>query len=282
MDRFSAALDRFSDTIAQKLSDAQKIFDTTIATMKAAADANAAQVTRIVENMNAAACNNAVPDTFTVSISDLMSGLLAIFILVLSYFILNFTQATAQLTQNDITRAELLHFMQRELEREGIKVTVDDRHGILRIAEDVLFDVGLADVKPQGQIVIQKLSAVLAVALEAEQFKGRVETIFIEGHTDNVPISNGVFPSNWELSAKRAINTWLTMSGANPQLTALRNDKDEMIFSVSGYADTRPIAANTSEAGRGDNRRIDIRFSMAPPTEANMSIVKFVRKELAQ
>ena len=225
---------------------------------------------------------SAAPDTFTVSISDLMSGLLAIFILVLSYFILNFTQATAQLTQNDITRAELLHFMQRELEREGIKVTVDDRHGILRIAEGVLFDVGLADVKPQGQIVIRKLSAVLAVALEAEQFKGRVETIFIEGHTDNVPISNGVFPSNWELSAKRAINTWLTMSGANPQLTTLRNDKDEMIFSVSGYADTRPIAANTSEAGRNDNRRIDIRFSMAPPSEEDMSIVKFVRKELAQ
>ena len=222
------------------------------------------------------------PDTFTVSISDLMSGLLAIFILVLSYFILNFTQATAQLTQNDITRAELLHFMQRELEREGIKVTVDDRHGILRIAEGVLFDVGLADVKPQGQIVIQKLSAVLTVALEAEQFKGRVETIFIEGHTDNVPISNGIFPSNWELSAKRAINTWLTMSGANPQLTTLRNDKGEMIFSVSGYADTRPIADNTSEAGRGDNRRIDIRFSMAPPTEDDMSIVKFVRKELAR
>ena len=221
-------------------------------------------------------------DSFTISISDLMSGLLAIFILVLSYFILNFSQATAQLTQNDVTRAELLRFLQEEMEREGIKVTVDERHGILRISEGVLFDVGLADVKPQGQIVIQKLSNALTVALESEQFKGRVETIFIEGHTDNVPIVTEIFPSNWELSTKRAINTWLTMSGASPKLTTLLNDKGEIIFSVSGYADTRPIAENSTEAGRRDNRRIDIRFSMTPPTEEDMSIVKFVRKELTE
>lgn len=105
-----------------------------------------------------------------------MSGLLAIFILVLLYFILNFSQATAQLTQNDVTRAELLRFLQNELEREGIKVTIDDRHGILRISEGVLFDAELADVKPQGQIVISKLSGALEIALEAEQFKDRVET----------------------------------------------------------------------------------------------------------
>ena len=232
---------------------------------------------RRTENFDAPA-----QDTFTISISDLMSGLLAIFILVLAYFILNFSQATAQLTQNDVTREKLLHFMQEELEREGIKVTVDERHGILRISEGVLFDAGLADVKPQGQVVIKKLGEVLEVALEAEQFKGRVETIFIEGHTDNVPISNGIFPSNWELSTKRAINTWLTMSGANPRLPWFPNDKGELIFSVSGYADTRPIAENTSEEGRRENRRIDIRFSMAPPTEEDMSIVKFVREELAK
>ncbi|MBR1646521.1 MAG: OmpA family protein [Selenomonadaceae bacterium] len=221
-------------------------------------------------------------DSFTISISDLMSGLLAVFILVLSYFILNFSQATAQLTQNDVTRAELLRFMQRELEREGIKVSVDEQHGILRISEGVLFDVGLADVKPQGQIVIKKLGSVLEIALEKEQFKGRVETIFIEGHTDNIPINNGIFPSNWELSTKRAINTWLTMSSANPRLPWFPNDKGELIFSVSGYADTRPIAENSTEAGRRDNRRIDIRFSMTPPTEEDMSIVKFVRKELTE
>ncbi|MBR4153065.1 MAG: OmpA family protein [Selenomonadaceae bacterium] len=172
--------------------------------------------------------------------------------------------------------------MQEELKREGITVTIDEQHGILRISEGVLFDVGLADVKPQGQVVIKKLGNVLEVALNSEKFKGRVETIFIEGHTDNVPIVTEIFPSNWELSTKRAINTWLTMSGANPNLMTLLNDKGEMIFSVSGYSDTRPIAENSTEAGRRDNRRIDIRFSMTPPSEKDIDIVGFVREELAR
>ena len=126
------------------------------------------------------------------------------------------------------------------------------------------------------------LSGALENALESEKFKGRVETIFIEGHTDNVPIVTEIFPSNWELSTKRAINTWLTMSGTSPKLTTLLNDKGEMIFSVSGYAETRPISENATEDGRRENRRIDIRFSMAPPTEEDISIVKFVREELAR
>lgn len=164
-------------------------------------------------------------DVFSLSISDLMSGLLAIFILTICYFILNFSQAMAQLTQNDEKRAELLDEIYTELDHDGIKVTVDEAHGILRISEGVLFDVGLADVKPEGQRVIQKLGTVLGSTLQSEKYAGSVETVFIEGHTDNVPISNGAFPSNWELSTKRAINIWQMMTAAVPGLDALRNKK---------------------------------------------------------
>ena len=105
--------------------------------------------------------SNGSNDAFTVSISDLMAGLLAIFILILSYFILNFTQATSQLTQNDVKRTELLKDVHDELLKGNFDVIVDEKHGILRISEGVLFDVGEANVKPQGQKVIERLGVIL-------------------------------------------------------------------------------------------------------------------------
>ena len=221
-------------------------------------------------------------DAFTLSISDLMAGLMSIFILTICYFILNFSQATAQLTQNDIKREELLNIIYKELEENGVKVIVDDQHGVLRIPEGVMFDVGQADVKPEGQRVIVTLGKVLEKTLKSERFNGEVETVFIEGHTDNVPISNGAFPSNWELSTKRAINTWLLMGSVAPNLQQLKNKREQLVFSCSGYADTRPIADNNTENGRRENRRIDVRFSMSPPRDEDMSIVKFVRGKLGK
>lgn len=219
-------------------------------------------------------------DAFSLSISDLMAGLMSIFILTICYFILNFSQATAQLTQNDIKREELLTTIHKELEEKGVKVIVDEKHGVLRIPEGVMFDVGRADIKSEGQKILITLGQILEKTLKLEQFEGEVETVFIEGHTDNVPISNGEFPSNWELSTKRAINTWLLMGSVSPNLQQIKNKRTQLIFSCSGYADTRPIADNNTEDGRRKNRRIDVRFSMSPPVDEDMSIVKFVRRKM--
>ena len=145
----------------------------------------------------------------------------------------------------------------------------------------MLFDVGLADVKPEGRQVIQKLGLILSNTLQSDEFKGSVETVFIEGHTDNVPINNGIFPSNWELSTKRAINTWLLMNQSS-EINQLQNRNGQSMFSCSGYAETRPISDNSSDAGRRENRRIDIRFTMSPPNEEDMSIVRFVRGKMVQ
>lgn len=222
----------------------------------------------------------AINDSFSVSISDLMAGLLSIFILTICYFILNFSQVTAQLTQNDIKRAELLEAIHEELENNGIKVSIDEEHGILRIPEGVMFDIGQANVKPEGAVVITKLGSALEKTLNSDEFNGTVETVFIEGHTDDIPITNLAFSSNWDLSTKRAINTWLLMGNGAPNLQKLRNNKKQPIFSCSGYADTRPVADNNTAAGRQENRRIDIRFSMSSPTSEDMNIVKFVHGKL--
>ena len=78
----------------------------------------------------------------------------------------------------------------------------------------------------------------------------KVRRFRIEGHTDNTPVSaSSAYPSNWELSAARAMNVlhYLADFGV-----------DENRFSIAGYADTRPMHSNDTPEGRAYNRRVDI------------------------
>ena len=230
---------------------------------------------------------------FNLSISDLMAGLLSVFILALCIFILSFTEKTSALTENNIKRAELVRHLEKDLLQLGIKVTIDEKRGILRIPEDSLsFGIGSAEVPNVS--AVRKIGSVLLKTLEDEKYKGKVETVFIEGHTDNVPIQNYRFNSNWELSTQRAINVWNTMRDKpNEKLSELKNKivfldevKKELIpieeplFSCSGYADTRPVYPNDTVEHRKASRRIDIRFTMVPPVEEDMNIVQTVKRKL--
>jgi flagellar motor protein MotB len=136
-----------------------------------------------------------------------------------------------------------------------------------------LFESGHADIKPEGRQAIQQLSQILYGELTKPEYKNAVETVFIEGHTDNVPIQNQYFQSNWELSTQRAINTWNLMRFDVVGLNTLVNANGVPIFSCSGYADTRPVKDDAfdenSVEGRQANRRIDIRFVMMPPKDSN-------------
>jgi flagellar motor protein MotB len=102
----------------------------------------------------------------------------------------------------------------------------------------------------------------------------RLESLFVEGHTDNIPIKTAEFSNNWELSAARAVNTSLAIVDAAPRLVGLRNQGGSSLLGVSGYGENRPVAANGNEIGRGLNRRIDIRFIVAYPTEAQFREVQ--------
>lgn len=210
-------------------------------------------------------------DAFTTSVSDLMAGLLSIFILALCYFMLNFQTVTNKYTGNTELRNQLLKDVGKDLQAQGLQVRIDTKQGVLRIPESVLFESGEANIKEQGQAAVSKLSQSLLKTMTRPEYREALETVFIEGHTDNVPIHNEFFQSNWELSTQRAINTWNLMRNDVPEFNWLVNPRGEPIFSCSGYAETRPVRENgldpNSEAGRAANRRIDIRFVMMPPQD---------------
>lgn len=221
-----------------------------------------------------------IEDPFSTCIGDLMAGLLSIFILALVYFILNFTQARAQLVENDVKLSQMLTDIQFEMKARGIEIKIDPSHGVLTLPEGVLFDVGEADLKAKGKVIINVLGDVLYKVLLLQEYKGSVETIFIEGHTDNVPIKTAKYPSNWELSTQRAINTWLNLDKTHNKLNDLKNKKGQKLFSCSGYADMRPVNSNATQDGRKDNRRIAFRFSMTPPTTEDAKIIKTIKKNI--
>ena len=93
----------------------------------------------------------------------------------------------------------------------------------------------------------------------------------VEGHTDSDPMSgNGLIRDNLDLSAIRATNTFRALVAAQPDLLDFQNapgNEASPILSVSGYGPSRPVAAESSEENKARNRRIDLRFLMAPPTD---------------
>jgi len=126
------------------------------------------------------------------------------------------------------------------------QVTITELKGKLTVnmVEAVLFDSGKAEVKKEGLVVLQKVVDVLKDAKD--------KVIRVEGHTDNVPIAGAlarVYPTNWELSAARAVNVtrFLQVQGIDPaQLSAV------------GYGEFKPVADNETKEGKAKNRRIEI------------------------
>ena len=132
--------------------------------------------------------------------------------------------------------------------RAQVETVVTRRGLVVRLLTDnVLFDSGLADIKPQGLPLLNEVGTLLGV--------DHVHPIVVEGHTDDVPIATSKYASNWELSTARASAVVRWLIGRN--LPARR-------FSAAGYADLHALASNGTAAGRARNRRVEV-VLLSPP-----------------
>lgn len=235
-------------------------------------------------------------ENYFVSMTDMMVGLVFIFIILLMFYVLQFRDVTDQLTGADRTRAEILDEIERTLKAKGVAVTVDTQNGVLRLPDAILFDSGRAELKPAGLVAVGHLADALADVLPCytdradgkqrrpehcpPDNKHRIESVYIEGHTDRDGFAGGGgLADNWDLSAKRATNTYRQVMRARAELETLCSNKPtvgcEPILSVSGYGPQRLIDPGESPEAKARNRRIDLRLIMVTPDEgATVGVVK--------
>lgn len=125
--------------------------------------------------------------------------------------------------------------------KNKVIMNIEERGLVISLADSVMFDTGKANLTPMAIKVLDQMAGLL---------KQLNNPIRIEGHTDNVPIKNSKYPSNWQLSTDRATTVLIYLiekHGLSPQK-----------LSAAGYGEYKPIVPNTSEENRSRNRRVDI------------------------
>jgi chemotaxis protein MotB len=131
--------------------------------------------------------------------------------------------------------------LRREIAQGKLELSLEPRGLVVSLRQAAFFPSGEDVIDPATYPIVEKIAATL------NALDNRVR---MEGHTDSVPIRTGRFPSNWELSSSRGI--------AMLRLLTDRFEVDPMRLSVTGYADTVPVASNETDEGRTRNRRVDI------------------------
>jgi chemotaxis protein MotB len=187
--------------------------------------------------------------SWQLSFNDLLTILLTFFILLVSMSNINMDRIRAASSaaaaafgagKMDEKQAALIRSLNTI---PGVEVQAAGSGVSVVLPESFLYQSGSAEIIRKD--VLRTLG---------DKLKAAGGSIRVEGHTDNIPIAHGSFPSNWELSTQRAVNVVKYLAdvcGMNPQK-----------LSAAGYADSRSIASNDTPEGRARNRRVNIIISL--------------------
>lgn len=166
-------------------------------------------------------------------------------------------------TQQDAM--ELSEQLRIQIVRGEIEVETEGRKILVRIKEQGSFEPGSAELAPDYYPILREVREVIAK---------REGTVSVEGHTDSSQVRSTSFRSNWDLSAARAVSV--------AQELFIDNVLDARRFSVSGFADVRPLVPNDSPENRNRNRRVEIiiRQTIDPDLEQQVAALQDVDPEL--
>lgn len=147
----------------------------------------------------------------------------------------------SELQQMEKLKAELDAKLKSENLSASVKTGIDKRGLVITLSNAIFFDPGSAEIKQENEKTLLEIANMVNVMNNY---------IRIEGHTDDIPMNSDLYRSNWDLSAARAANVVRLF-------TTKTNISPDRLIAV-GYGEYRPVADNSTEAGRAKNRRIDI------------------------
>ena len=152
-------------------------------------------------------------------------------------------QREAQQHARLATFRQMLERFRAMIDSGRLRVRIFRNRMVVELPDNILFDSGDAELKPEGGTALTEVASVLR-SIEGRQFQ-------VAGHTDSIPMRSRRFASNWELSTARAVTVarFLITQGIPAERV-----------SAAGYAETQPVDTNDTEEGRAHNRRIEIQL----------------------
>ena len=153
----------------------------------------------------------------------------------------------------DHIRRELQQTLSNQIATHTVSIQMGRDGLVISLREAGFFNSGSATPRPETLGTLRQIADSL----------GRTSyDVRIEGHTDNVPIHNPEFDSNWELSSARATR----IARLFIDIGALLPDR----LSAAGYAEFHPVASNDTAEGRAENRRVDL--IVVPRAQINFAV----------
>lgn len=147
-----------------------------------------------------------------------------------------------ELTELEGLQKRINNYIEKSKLSEVLGTKLTDEGLLITILNNVSFDPASAKVKEEGRKIGKEVSKFLSTDPPHQ--------IVVSGHTDDRPIHNNEFSSNWELSVMRAVNFMSLL---------LHNDKlDPKRFAAKGFGEQQSIVPNTSEQNRAKNRRVEV------------------------
>jgi chemotaxis protein MotB len=151
------------------------------------------------------------------------------------------TDAKPVIDTRELEEAKLRKALGKEIEQQQVVLKSTPEGFVISLHELGFFDSGQATLLPGAAETIKRIAVVLMqYGLDMR----------VEGHSDNVPIHNAAFNSNWELSTARAT--------AVAMMLLKESSFDPKLMSIAGYAEYHPSASNDTPEGRRSNRRVDL------------------------